>query len=524
VIQSHRTAAALGLLVLLSVLARITFPGESDLHPWPDSPEYAATAVGLLERGSFRIPYAGQWVPPGHGFGFPLFIAPVLALLGHDFSNAIWATLVMHVVELLLVFRLAARCYGPAAGLLAVAFLAGSPVDAELSRRIMSEVPSSTMIVAALLFLCGAASAPGPARLFACGLTLSVACWFRYVNALLVIPFAVAVFLVPSRLSARLLRAWALLAGFLLGLVPVAAYDLITLGAVTRMPHSIWVAEHETLFHPFRLRHALPEGKAARYVAALLGSPDDCLATTQALYPSFVAALAMASYLLVPRRAGGWSPAAMLERVAAAIVAVLLAVASFYFFETELRFLHAAIPIVCTVAAGAAIQLFSPPIPRGLGRLGYAVLCLAALAWPAWMLGRTVADGPVAQRLAGIETPPAVARAHMKLINESTEPDAWIVSDNFEPVFFNVEQTAQRRLLLIDEEGVEVQGAAVESVAEVPGSLEKLFDRGMRVYFVGNIDKLERRGWLDRYAIERVAARGIDHNRITMEVFRLTRR
>jgi hypothetical protein len=135
-----------------------------------------------------------------------------------------------------------------------------------------------------------------------------------------------------------------------------------------------------------------------------------------------------------------------------------------------------------------------------------------------------VADGPVGRRLAGIETQPAVARAHIKLINESTEPNAWIVSDNFEPVFFNVEQSAQRRLLLIDEEGVAVQGAAVESVAEVPGSLEKLFDLGMRVYFVGDIDKLERRGWLDRYAIERVAARGIDHDRITMEVFRLTRR
>jgi 4-amino-4-deoxy-L-arabinose transferase-like glycosyltransferase len=521
----HRTRLGLGLLVLASVAARLTSPAESDLHPWPDAPEYAATAVGLLERGSFLIPYAGQWVPPGHGFGFPLLIAPVLAALGHDYGNAVWATLAMHILELLLVFRLAERCYGPLAGLLAVAFVAGSPVDAELSRRIMSEVPSSALIMGALVLLCGAEAVPGGARMFACGVALGVACWIRYANALLIVPVAVVAFAIVSPLPDRLRRSGWLLAGFLLALVPIGVYNVVTLGALFRMPHSIWVPDHKALFLPFRLGHALPDGKAARYLAALLGNPDSCLDTTRQLYPSFVAALAIVAWARWPGRPRLTPPAVTLHRVAPAIVAILLALCSFYFFENELRLLHAVVPIVCTIAAGSAVRIFSPPVPRGLARWAPAGVWLLALALPAWTLGRTALDGPLLRGVVlGIEVPPPIAREHMRLINEVTQPDAWILSDSFEPVFFSVEQRARRRLLLIDEEGVAADAAAVQSVAEVPGSLERLLSRGERVYFVGDVHRLKRRRGFRGYAVERVAARSTDHGRVLLEVWRLTRR
>jgi hypothetical protein len=112
----------------------------------------------------------------------------------------------------------------------------------------------------------------------------------------------------------------------------------------------------------------------------------------------------------------------------------------------------------------------------------------------------------------------------VRLINEVTEPDAWIVSDSFEPVFFNVEQTARRRLLMIDEDGLSADAATVPSLAEDPARLETLLSHGARVYFVGDIEAPSRRGWLERYALERVAHRRIDRDRIMLEVWRLTPR
>lgn len=514
----------LGLLIALSLSARVTDPARSDLHPWPDGPEYAATARSLLERGSFKIPFAGQWVPPGHGFGFPLIIAPFLAVLGHALENALYATLAMHVVELVLVFLLATRCYGQAAGLLAVAFVASSSLDAELSRRIMSEVPSSAMIMGALLALCGPQAVAAPRRLFACGAMLAVATWMRPVNALLGIPIGLVVFLASAPAIAGVRRLAWLLGGFVVGAVPVAAYNFVTLGGVTRLPHSVWVPAHKTLFGPFALAHAVEDGKAARYVAALLGHGDYCLATTQQLYPTFVAALALSAVFVGRANRPPLSPAAVtLQRVALPVLAVLLAICSFYFFETELRFLHSAVPLVCIIAAGSAVRLFTPLIARMNGRAGRAALCLVALAWPAWCLGRTLLDGQLGRRLvAGEEPSPAFAREHMRLVDETTEQDAWIVSDSFEPLFFSVVETGRRRLLEVDEDGLAADAAAVETLTDVPERLDELLAVGAHVYFVGDPDQA-RQGRLGGYALTLAASHTFNHGWTTQEVWRVSR-
>jgi hypothetical protein len=78
----------------------------------------------------------------------------------------------------------------------------------------------------------------------------------------------------------------------------------------------------------------------------------------------------------------------------------------------------------------------------------------------------------------------------MKLINASTDPSPGSISDKLRsPCFFNVEQSAQRRLLLIDEEGVAAEGAAVrERRRGAPAAWRSCFDQGAHVYFVGDID------------------------------------
>jgi 4-amino-4-deoxy-L-arabinose transferase-like glycosyltransferase len=514
----------LGLLIVLSLAARVSDPARSDLHPWPDGPEYAATARSLLEHATFKIPFAGQWVPPGHGFGFPLIITPFLAVFGHALENALYATLAMHVVELVLVFLLATRCYGRAAGLLAVAFVAASPLDAELSRRIMSEVPSSAMITGALLVLCGPETVAAPRRLFACGAMLAVATWMRPVNALLGIPIGLVVFFASPPAMAGVRRLGWLLGGFVLGAIPVAAYNLLTLGSVTRVPHSVWVPAHKTLFGPFAFAHALEDGKAARYVAALLGHGDYCLATTQQLYPIFVAALALSAVFLAKGNRPPLSPAAVtLQRVTPPVVAVLLAICSFYFFETELRFLHAAVPLVCIVAAGSAVRLFTPLFARVNGRVASVALCVAALAWPAWSLGRTLLDGPLGRQVAAGEEPsPAFAREHMKLVDAATEPDAWIVSDSFDPLFFSVVETGHRRLLQVDEDGLAADDVRVETLTDVPERLDELLAGGAHVYFVGDPDRA-RQGRLHGYALTLAASHTFYHGWTTQEVWRLSR-
>jgi hypothetical protein len=521
--SSIRVRIGLVLLIALSLAARVSDPASSDLHPWPDGPEYAATARSLLEHGTFKIPFAGQWVPPGHGFGFPLIITPFLAALGHDLAHALYATLAMHVVELILVFLLARLCYGQAAGLLAVAFVATSPLDAELSRRIMSEVPSSAMITASLLLLCGPDPVPSQRRLFACGAMLAVASWMRPVNALLGIPVALVVLFASAPASAGVRRLGSLLGGFLLGSVPVAVYNHLVLGSVIRLPHAVWVPAHRTLFGPFAFANAVEDGQAARYVAALLGRGDYCLATTQQLYPIFVAALAVSAIFLGRRNRPPLRPAALtLQRAALPVLAVLLAISSFYLGGVELRFLHGAVPLVCVIAAGSAVRLFTPLLEGVRPGAGRATLCLVALAFPAWSLGLTVLDGSLGRRLvAGEEPSPAFAREHMRLVDQVTEKDAWIVSDSFEPVFFSVVETGERRLLEIDEDGLAADDVAVETLTEVPERLDELLARRVPVYFVGDPDQA-RRGRLGGYALTLAASHTFYHGWTTQEVWRVS--
>jgi hypothetical protein len=521
---SLRVRIGLVLLVTLSLAARVSAPSSSDLHPWPDGPEYAATARSLLEHGSFRIPFAGQWVPPGHGFGFPLIIVPFLAVLGHALENALYATLAMHAVELVLVFLLARRCYGPAAGLLAVAFVAASPLDAELSRRIMSEVPSSAAIVATLLVLCGPDAVPSPRRLFACGAMLAVATWMRPVNALLGIPIGLVVLFSAPPAWAGLRRAASLAAGFLLGCVPVFVYNRLLLGAALRLPHAVWVPAHRTLFGPFSVANAVEDGQAARFAAALLGHADYCLATTQALYPTYVAALALsATFLGRGDRPPLGAAAVTLQRVTLPILAVLLAVASFYLAGVELRLLHAAVPLVCVVAAGSAVRLFTPVFARVERAFLRVALCVVVLALPTWSLARIVRDGALGRRLVAGEQPaPAFAREHMKLVDRTTERNAWIVSDRFDPVFFSVVETAERRLLQVDDDGLAADNVAVETLAEVPQRLDELLARGSPVYFVGDPDEA-RRGRLRGHVLALAASHTFNHGWTTQQVWRVSR-
>jgi hypothetical protein len=104
-------------------------------------------------------------------------------------------------------------------------------------------------------------------------------------------------------------------------------------------------------------------------VAAPPRKPRLLSATTQALYPSFVAALAMVSVSSIRARAapedGPGGDAGAVWR--APIVAVLLAVAAFYFFETEPSLPARRDPHRdAQVAAGAGrASCFPPPVLAG---------------------------------------------------------------------------------------------------------------------------------------------------------------
>jgi hypothetical protein len=214
--------------------------------------------------------------------------------------------------------------------------------------------------------------------------------------------------------------------------------------------------------------------------------------------------------------------AALLQRLAVPMVVITLAICSFYFSETDLRLLHGAVPVICTIAAGSAVRLFGPLVD-GIGpRLGRVALCLAALAWPAWSLGSTVLKSPLGQRVvADREQVPAVARDYLKLIDEVTEPDAWIVSDLFDPLFFFAEERSHRRLLVVFEDHVAADDVVVETLTEVPERLAELLARGAHVYFVGDPEKV-RRSVLGRYVLEPVARRTYYHGWITLDVWRVS--
>jgi 4-amino-4-deoxy-L-arabinose transferase-like glycosyltransferase len=237
-----RSSALLAAVVILTIAAylRWTPPATAgDLRPRPDALEYEAGARNLLRGEGYYVVVEGRAYPPRYPPVFSALLVPFLAVWDEGPGSGILAVFASALLGVALTMLASGHAAGALAGLVAGILLALSPAHVQLSRLVLSDVPSACLaaLVAALLVAGGRARAMRPSALAITGLTIGLAAGVRATNALLALPaaFVVALFAGGPRGPATLLAA----AG--VGAAPVALYNLWTFGSPFRSGYALWV-------------------------------------------------------------------------------------------------------------------------------------------------------------------------------------------------------------------------------------------------------------------------------------------
>lgn len=132
--DAHLTGAApLVALLGLGILVRLVAPWFWPLGP--DADRYAAMAKGLLDTGSFTMPWGDIYTPgngpePSHHYPplYPTLLAGVYALLGFGRDPTRIASIATSLAAIAVTWLCTRDLYGPRKGLIAAAVVAVSPV------------------------------------------------------------------------------------------------------------------------------------------------------------------------------------------------------------------------------------------------------------------------------------------------------------------------------------------------------------------------------------------------------------
>jgi len=183
---------ALVLVCAAALLFRWPF-NASNLENVPDSVEYVAGALGLVNHGTYAIAINGQSFPPRYPPWFSLFVlAPAYRVLGPEPGNGIVPILFFGLAGVAAAFFLGKRLSGYAGGWLAALFLLMLPLYRHYAATVLTDVPSSALVlVLALLFVrmksrTGTLSA---VSVIGAALLLALSALIRSPAAALVIPF-----------------------------------------------------------------------------------------------------------------------------------------------------------------------------------------------------------------------------------------------------------------------------------------------------------------------------------------------
>lgn len=506
-----RPLAVAGLLVALVVAAidarLINLDILRDLDPHPDSPEYAFAARLMFEEGYFGLRVNGEFVPSTYGWGFATLIVPFYALAGVDYARAVYVVVACSALGIVLVFGIARALFGPWAGLVAAACVATSGIDILLSSYVLSEVPGSLMIVAALAAavaggMRAAAGRPRAGVLFALsGAIMGYAFWIRLPNLLFVPLLALLVAFMARRPDAPrdirpMARGFVLFAaGWLVMMVPVLVYNTAQFGSPLRTGYNFWI---DTRYG--NISSVVNVGAFSRrwatYFASLLGAPGPTFARIPAALAAvpfivlaglYIAALigAPAARLLVRARRAradaklGVSTAAPAVGVSAALGTLgLFAFYAVYNAMPDLRFMHTAAPLIALLGAGGFGAVTSrlggrahPALPAGAAALIVALAVLALLNTD----NNRVVQAPLRY-------------VHARTFAEKAEPDAVLITDEVEAVFFSSLQprAASHTLVFLRRPRLQTAGRfAIASLAQDTELLPSLLRQGRPVYFVG---------------------------------------
>jgi 4-amino-4-deoxy-L-arabinose transferase-like glycosyltransferase len=395
-------------LVILSLAIRF-MPARFrvDLWPWPDTPEYVTAASRLLQYGKFDIVANHLEVPTRYSLGYPLLIIPAYLVFGPSPENAIYVSLLMGLLEILLAFWIAWRLFGSAAALVAASIVSLSPANVFLSQQMMSDLPASVFVLASMLALTFLAPAPqagktGNSRrvwpyIALAGGLFGYACLIRQTSVLYLpvylLYLALAIWRPRLRFSTLLHEtvkgSLPFIAAWLAFQLPILIYNQLVFGNPFRTGYHYWLPYWYGENPTFSLRYAFEApANLSSYFAGIIGQPIlHMYRGPLVLYSPLVAAAALAGLLVIFARFYSLvrgrgrllsnDSARKAERYALArfafaagcvgILAVTLATYSLYFFEADARFVELFVPLIAVLAGSFVAEAMS----SGKGIAGY---------------------------------------------------------------------------------------------------------------------------------------------------------
>jgi hypothetical protein len=354
-----------------------------ELMPWPDGLEYAASAVNLAQGRGAVLHFGGYTYPSRYTAGYPL-ILEFFYRLRAGFGP--FASMFFGMVSVLFIFMLARGYFGIAAGTIAALTIALSPVFITYSSLVMSDVPTlSVMLCAVVALQYATLEEAGGVRMPAWlifGLLAGFSTIMRPTNATMLVGLGVCVVMVPleRRDVASLLKAGAAVAiGFAIPVVWQLHQNAIHLGSAFASGYAWWVPEvygaggrtfrAAYLFGPTMPRN--PHGNVVVYATTLLGL-DGMLGDRgnprYFLYPFAAAAFAVVGFI-ASIRASANSAARRLMWFGLGYLAALTGLYCFYIFTDVAFILPGAFILFIAAGAGTAVaNRWMPEVLRNRDR------------------------------------------------------------------------------------------------------------------------------------------------------------
>lgn len=346
-------------IVGLGIALRWTTPNQAqDLRPRPDALQYEETARSLLRGDGYHIRVDGERYLPRYPFGFPLLLAPGLAVWDGGPGSGVVTVLATAAGAIAGTWALGAIAGGIPGAIVASSIVAFSPLHARWSTAVMSDVPSSCgvawLVFAALVLV---RRRGRPTAWVLVGVGLGLLSTLRLSNALLVPP--IAAMLLVAREHPRRERLTSFLAlgvGAVAGMLPMLVYQARMFGHPLRTGYGLWAPSAV-----FERRYLLDVSPAGGGTDPNLLHYARLVAGDGTLYGVAVAAMVMIGAVAAASADGER------RRVLWLGVAFTALMLGFYgaFFWQEDRYLLPVLPLLGAIAA-AGVAAGVPVIVRAV--------------------------------------------------------------------------------------------------------------------------------------------------------------
>ncbi|MCK5843955.1 MAG: glycosyltransferase family 39 protein [Victivallales bacterium] len=391
----------------------------SNLSTTPDSVEYATAAFNYAEKGVCKISYCGEWFSMRYPPWFSMFVlAPMFKIFGQDIGNAVIPIFIFGLFGVMAAFLIGRRLSDPLGGFLAALFLLVSPLYRAYSRVIMTDAPTTVLLLAlALVFMESRHRRHSSLPLFfIAGLAAAVAASFRPATFAAALPFVLDILWLRRdlRISRRLARLAVFLVPSFTILVAALYYNYLNFGGLLRNGYNYWCPiPYDYPFLTFSFSYA------ARNAAAFLKTlaPFFCAGVVMVLFTS---AERKGEFLRDERTRGEFRAFAFFAGVT---LFCLLAFHLLYFYS-ELRF-YLPVEAFAVVALGALASVNLVPLRFKSGwRLIAVVSAILAVCLVAVKILAPIGNFDYNRRVVVDE------------INSVTPSDAVVIS-SIDPIYLN---------------------------------------------------------------------------------------